>query len=283
MGVSPPVSGVNPHRNLSWLRLPICFSSEVFAPLPPEGKGIEAIHPTAEIPRLGCRLYQKGENNESPDVPYAVYVKLFTKYEAPLDKITSNATAAERKQTRLEMKYATLYDDKLPAEDCYNLHGGFERLAAVAASAGQIPSTSKSTTARLKEITQLPEFKTALAKVCAQLKLLPDQANRERTSLHLYSQLSLRVHGNTPQMTLSAEEFCPLEVGALLCFFETQNHWSDPLPFTLLPYEPNELGEQRNRGLVSTTSLGFQKSLLFMCINTEFHKFMHNVVNNTQT
>jgi len=71
----------------------------------------------------------------------------------------------------------------------------------------------------LKEITQLPEFKTALAKVCAQLKLFPDQV--ERTSLHLYAQLSLHVHGNTSQMTISAEEFCPLEVGALLCFFET--------------------------------------------------------------
>ncbi|KAF8535842.1 hypothetical protein BDD12DRAFT_912555 [Trichophaea hybrida] len=165
---------------------------------------------------LAVTSIQKGENNKSPDVPYAVYENLFTEYKAALDKIISK----ERKQTRLEMIYAALYDDKLRAEDCYNLRGGLEQLAAVAASTGRIPSISKSTSARLKEITQLPEFKTALAK------------------------LSLRVHGNTSQMTISAEEFCPLEVGALLCFFETQNHWPDPLPFTLLPNESNELGKQ---------------------------------------
>ncbi|KAF8536804.1 hypothetical protein BDD12DRAFT_911898 [Trichophaea hybrida] len=166
-----------------------------------------------------------------PDIPSFYHNKLLKKYS---DTLTSNARA----QSRLEMSYTTLFDAKLHAEGRYNLRGGLERLAGVAASIGKI--ANKSTTAMLQDITQLAEFKVALSSVCAKEKLKPDQV--EKTCKSIYSQLSQHFHGNDESMTIDKEVFCPLEIGALLCFFEVQKNWPDPISFVVIPGKSGELG-----------------------------------------
>ena len=113
-----------------------------------------------------------------------------------------------------------------------------ERLASVAAVLGKI--APKPPHVMLDNITELEEFKVVLSNVCAKEKLQPDEVVRTCQYIH-----ELRgIHGNTKTMIIDEEVFCPLDVGALLCFYEVQKGWPMPLPFVRIHKKGNKLGRR---------------------------------------
>ena len=116
-----------------------------------------------------------------------------------------------------------------------------ERLANVPAIIGKI--AHKPLHIMLDNIAELEEFKIVLSNVCAKEKLQPDEV--VRTCQYIHNVLLLRgIHGNTETMIIDEQVFCPLEVGALLCFYEVQKSWPMPLPFVRIHKKGNKLGDR---------------------------------------
>ena len=60
---------------------------------------------------------------------------------------------------------------------------------------------------------------------------------------HLFPAVAAAFHGNTGLMAIDKEVFCPLEVGALLCFYEVRKNWPEPMPFVRIHKKGDKSGE----------------------------------------